>query len=58
MPARHGIGQPAQLDGKLVQMLTQRRDSHEAAVTMAAATKVAGDNMLPRTSMFGDARIG
>jgi hypothetical protein len=31
MPARHGIGQPPQLDGKLVEMLGQRRDSDETA---------------------------
>ena len=36
MPARHGIGQPAQLDCKLVQMLAQRRDSHETATTSTA----------------------
>jgi hypothetical protein len=29
MPARHGIGQPAQLNGKLVQMLALRCDGHE-----------------------------
>jgi hypothetical protein len=34
MPARHGIGQPAQLDGKFAQMLAQRRDSHEATIVL------------------------
>ena len=29
MAGRHGVGQPAQLDGKLVQMLAQRCDGHD-----------------------------
>ena len=29
MAGGHGVGQPAQLDGKLVQMLAQRRDGHD-----------------------------
>jgi hypothetical protein len=54
--ARHGIGQSAQLDGKLVQMLGQRRDSHEAAVIMPTATKPVRNNKLPNLP-FGDAVV-
>jgi hypothetical protein len=44
MPARHGIGQPAQLDGKLVQMLAQRATVMRRLlqVLLDAATPVAG----------------
>jgi hypothetical protein len=33
MPAGHGISQLAQLDGKLVKILAQRRDIHEMTPT-------------------------
>lgn len=48
MPARHGIGQPAQFDGKLVQVLSQQRGSHETVVTTFAVSRVARNNILPK----------
>ena len=59
IPARHGVGQPTQFDGKLVQVLGQQRDGHKTVMTTFAVTRAARNNILPKpprlaTLIFGD----